>query len=230
MPTVYFGDRNETSLKEYLDTAYHFGVAIGYPNHDFGVGDDIKRQDFAAMLFNAMNLQDTEYQPLTQLRDYRPVDFLKGGDRVVQELEEVGVLHDTRLRVGELFRTVKLEYGNPDEQVYIEGPRERYGDNYLGIQGTNDADETVDSIAWFPGEDGTETTLADVEAALVEPDEVFYNELFPGVTYKYDAGDYFVSFNGAGDHQLTDLDNGLVQIDEVDESATLNFFQLRYQQ
>ncbi|SIS41364.1 S-layer homology domain-containing protein [Salimicrobium flavidum] len=232
VPTVHFDDRSETSLKEYLDAVYHFGVAEGYPNHNFGIGDEIKRQDFSAMLYNAMNVEDTDYEAETQLSYYRPEDFLKGGQEALDEVEAGGALYDTRLMLGQYFPTVTLEYGDPDEQVYIEGPRERYGDIYLGIQGMNDdeADELVNSIAWFAdSEDSSDATLADVQAALGEPDEVYYNELFDGVSYRYNEGDYFVSFNGDGDHQLSEGEDGLTQVDDIDETAQLDFFQVRYQ-
>ncbi|SDJ27849.1 S-layer homology domain-containing protein [Salimicrobium halophilum] len=231
VPTVHFDDRGWTSLGDYLDSVYHFGVASGYPNHEFGVGDPIKRQDFSAMLFNAMNVEDKDYEEQTALRDYEPSDFLAGGQEALDEVEAGGALFDTRLMLGQYFPTVTLEYGDPDEQVNIEGPRERYGNIFLGISGMNDddADELVNSIAWFPDARGTgDSTLADVKASLGEPDEVYYNELFDGVSYRYNAGDYFVSFNANGEHQLSQGEDGLTQVDQVDESATLNLFQIRY--
>ncbi|SIS41358.1 S-layer homology domain-containing protein [Salimicrobium flavidum] len=231
VPTVHFDDRAETSLKEYLDAAYHFGVANGYPNHNFGVGDEIKRQDFSAMLYNAMNIEDTEYQAQTQLRYYQPADFLKGGQEALDEVAAGGALYDTRLMLGQYFPTVTLEYGNPDEQVNIEGPLQRYGNIYLGLQGTNDdeADELVDSVAWFAEpEETSDSTLAEVVAALGEPDDIYNNNLFGGVTYQYEAGDYFVAFTAEGDHQVTTKDSGEVIIEEVDESAKVDVFDLRH--
>lgn len=46
-------DRDHTSLASYIDKVIHADVASGYEDGSFGVGDDIKRMDFAAMLYNA---------------------------------------------------------------------------------------------------------------------------------------------------------------------------------
>ncbi|SDJ25107.1 endo-1,4-beta-xylanase [Salimicrobium halophilum] len=53
VPEAEVTDRNGTSLAPYIDKVIHAGVASGYEDGSFGVGDDIKRMDFAAMLYNA---------------------------------------------------------------------------------------------------------------------------------------------------------------------------------
>ncbi|SDJ27664.1 S-layer homology domain-containing protein [Salimicrobium halophilum] len=62
VPESDFTDRGESALtQDYIDAVANAGVASGFPDGSFGVGEEIKRMDFAAMLYAAMNYDmDTE--------------------------------------------------------------------------------------------------------------------------------------------------------------------------
>ena len=85
-----FSDRGQTTLYPYIDVVAQEGIANGYENGEFGVGDKILRKDFAAMLYRAMDNEpapaDTVESlggtvvstPLGTLAVEVPVDALEG--------------------------------------------------------------------------------------------------------------------------------------------------------
>ncbi|MBA2175317.1 S-layer homology domain-containing protein [Halobacillus locisalis] len=84
-----FTDRGQTILYPYIDVVADLEIASGYEDGSFGVGDEIKRGDFAAMLYAAMNVGSGDMTvealggtvvstPLGTLAVEVPVDALEG--------------------------------------------------------------------------------------------------------------------------------------------------------
>ncbi|MCA0970982.1 S-layer homology domain-containing protein [Halobacillus litoralis] len=111
-----FTDRSETSLYPYIDVVADLGIASGYEDGSFGVGDEIKRGDFSKMLYEAwMIWQDGQEGETFESLGGVAQEILPGINAVEISPEAIGADADSEVQLSVGEDTIDLEYDEERE-------------------------------------------------------------------------------------------------------------------
>lgn len=105
-----FSDRSQTSLYPYIDVVAELGIANGYEDGSFGVGDEIKRGDFSAMLVRAMELAGEMEAVTVDAANGTVVEVLTGVYAVNIPASEIDADTDSEVQISVGDETIDLEY------------------------------------------------------------------------------------------------------------------------
>ena len=187
-----------------------------------GFGTQISKQQVTKLGDKRELMEDTDTEKKTaapaSLQQFSPEDFLN--EKALQQASE-GKFYSTSLAIGEPWEQVTDDYGHPDEELYLEGPAERYGNILLDTSEGQSAAGKLASIEWFSPKP-SDIQPEDVMQAFGKPDAIVANEQTSGALYRYQFDDYHLDLNFLGDHTISE--DG--ELKKVDPAAKLNSIRL----
>ena len=135
-----FSDRGETALlQDYIDAVAAADVASGFPDGSFGVGEEIKRLDFAAMLWAAMNYEESDDGVVVS--DVGNVEeIIPGANAVELDLSDYEVATDANVQIKVGDEMIDLPY-DEERGTFVE----------LQVTGYDVAD-LEDAVVYVDGE------------------------------------------------------------------------------